>query len=109
MEWSKQRIFPVIEKAVSKYAKKLGIETSKISIKSQKNRWGSVSKDGTLNFNHSLIRAPQSILDYVVAHEICHLKVPNHSQSYWRLLHSIMPDYESRKEWLRINKELLAN
>ena len=63
----------------------------------------------TINFNQKLIRAPSKIVDYVTAHEVCHLKIPNHSQSYWKLLFSVMPDYEERKVWLRINKQYLLN
>lgn len=106
IEWSKKKAIPILKKSVKKYSKKIGVETGKLAIKNQKNRWGSLSKKGTINFNQNLIRAPPKIVDYVVAHEVCHLKIPNHSQAYWRLLGSIIPDYEERKEWLRINKSL---
>jgi len=109
VEWSKQKALPIIEKSAIQYSKKLGVKPLKISIKNQKNRWGSVAKNRTIHFNHTLIRAPKKILDYVIAHELCHLKIPDHSEPYWRLLDSIMPDYENRKEWLRINKDLLTN
>lgn len=107
--WSKEKALPLLEKSVKKYSKKIGVKYSKIIIKNQKNRWGSVSKNGTINFNQNLVRAPSKIVDYVVAHEVCHLKVPNHSFSYWRLLGIVMPDYEDRKEWLRINKQNILN
>ncbi len=109
LEWSKKKAHPLLEKSVKKYSKKIGINYSKILVKNQKNRWGSVSKNGTVNFNQNLIRAPSKIVDYVVAHEVCHLKIPNHSASYWRLLGSVMPDYEERKDWLRINKQNILN
>jgi len=108
-EWSKKKAFPLLEKSIKKYSKKIGVNYSKILVKNQKNRWGSVSKKGTLNFNQNLIRAPSKIVDYIVAHEVCHLKIPNHSTSYWRLLSSVMPDYKEKKEWLRINNNLLLN
>lgn len=95
-----------LEKSVKKYSKKIGVETIKISIKNQRNRWGSLSKKGTLNFNQNLIRAPSKIIDYVAAHEVCHMKIPNHSREYWRLLESVMPDYKERKDWLRVNRTL---
>ncbi len=109
VEWSKNKAFGIIMDSVLRYGKKLHIDTPKIYIKKQKNRWGSVNKNKTINFNYNLVCAPQAILDYVVVHELCHLLIPDHSQRYWRLLHSIMPDYENKKEWLRINKELLSN
>ena len=107
IEWSKKKALPLLEQSVKKYSKKIGVEYSKILVKKQKNRWGSVSKNGTINFNENLIRAPSIIVDYVVAHEVCHLKIPNHSQSFWKLLSSIMSDYDDKKEWLRLNKALL--
>ncbi|MCA9827559.1 MAG: M48 family metallopeptidase [Nitrosopumilus sp.] len=97
----------MFEKSVSKYSKKLGINIPEINIKSQKARWGSVTKSGKINLNQKLIRAPQKIIDYVAAHEICHIKIPNHSPAYWELLESITSDYRERKEWLRINKSIL--
>jgi predicted metal-dependent hydrolase len=109
LDWSKETSLPLLEKSVKKYSKKIGVEYGEILVKNQKNRWGSVSKKGTVNFNQKLIRAPPKIVDYVAAHEVCHLKIPNHSTSYWRLLKSIMPDYEERKVWLRINKQYLLN
>ena len=107
IEWSKKKAIPILTKSVKKYSKKIGVEPGKIAIKNQKNRWGSLSKKGTINFNQNLIRAPPKIVDYIAAHEVCHLKIPNHSQVYWRLLGSVMPDYKERKEWLRINRIIL--
>jgi|APSaa5957512535_1039671.scaffolds.fasta_scaffold05190_3 predicted metal-dependent hydrolase len=109
LEWSKKQALPLLEKSTKKYSKKIGVEYGKILIKNQKNRWGSVSKKGTINFNQNLIRAPSKIIDYVVAHEVCHLKIPNHSASYWRLLGTVMINYEERKKWLRINRNLLQS
>lgn len=107
LDWLKRKALPQLEKSVKKYAKKIGIIHSKILIKNQKNRWGSVSKNGTINFNQKLIRAPSKIVDYVAAHEVCHLRIPNHSPAYWKLLGSIMPDFNERKQWLRLNRSLL--
>ena len=110
LEWSKNKALPLLEKSVKKYTKKIKLDDyTKILVKNQKNRWGSVSKNGTINFNQNLIRAPSKIVDYVVAHEVCHLKIPNHSSDYWRLLKSVMPDYEEKKMWLRVNKQYILN
>jgi predicted metal-dependent hydrolase len=54
-----------------------------------------------LRFNWRIIMAPMAIVDYVVAHEVCHLKVHNHSNAFWKLLRKLMPDYEQRREQLR--------
>jgi len=103
LNWSKQKALPIFNKEVAKFSKKLKVPTEKTILKNHKGKWGSLSKNGTINLNQNLIRSPTKIIDYVVAHEVCHLLIPNHSAEYWNLLESIMPDYEIRKQWLRVN------
>lgn len=98
-----------LPKHVQKFTKKLGYSGNKIRSVSLHGKWGLVSKSGKITLNSCLIRAPESIIDYVAAHESCHLKIPNHSESFWNLLASIMPDYEEKKEWLRVNRRLVTN
>lgn len=101
--WLKLRASIILENRVSKYKKLVGVEPSKILIKDHKMRWGSATKKASINFNLNLLKAPMKIIDYVVVHELCHLKIYDHSTSFWMLIRSVMPDYESRKEWLRVN------
>lgn len=70
-------------------------------------RWGSCSKDGTLNFNWKIAMAPISIIDYVIAHELTHLHEHSHSDRFWKELGKIMPGYQKKKEWLKNNGMLL--
>ena len=84
------------------------MHTPKIHIKKQKNRWGSVTKKGTINFNQNLVKAPLKIIDYVVAHEVCHFKIPNHSEKYWIFLETLISDYQERKEWLEKNWKIIT-
>lgn len=107
--WIQNEARTQLPKHVQKFTKKLGCTRSKIKSASLHGKWGLVSKSGKITLNSCLIRAPESIIDYVAAHESCHLKIPNHSEDFWKLLASVMPDYEERKEWLRINRGLLTN
>ena len=69
----------------------------------QKTRWGSCSSEKNLNFNWKLILAPPEVLDYVVVHELCHLKEMNHSKAFWEEVGKVMPEYETHKLWLKEN------
>ena len=108
-QWLKSKSLPIFVKLCNSYSNKLKIKISKITVLEYTNRWGNVTSSGNLGFNPNLLRAPEYIIKYVVAHEVCHLFIQNHSRDFWNLLESIMPDYEERKEWLRVNRGLLTN
>ena len=92
-----------IPKRVSYYAKQIDVTYGKITIRNQKTRWGSCSSEKNLNFNWKLILAPPEVLDYVVVHELCHLKEMNHSKAFWDEVGKVMPEYETYKLWLKEN------
>ena len=105
--WLKLHAQRIIERKAVTYAKKIGVKYEKIIIKDHKERWGSVSKNKSININLSILCAPPKIIDYVIMHELCHLKIPDHSPKYWNLLYKMMPEYETHKEWLSVNWKLL--
>ena len=74
---------------------------AKIVIRDQKTRWGSCSSNKTLSFNYRLMLAPPQILDYVIVHELCHLKHMNHSPEFWTSVEAVLPDYKTRRKWLK--------
>jgi predicted metal-dependent hydrolase len=75
-------------------------ELPPITMRALSHRWGSTTKAGRITFNMDVIKLPPVLLDYVIAHELIHLKIPNHSPAYWRLLGRVMPDWEKRRERL---------
>jgi hypothetical protein len=75
-------------------------EPPPITIRALSHRWGSTTKAGRITFNVDVVKLPPVLLDYVIAHELVHLKIPNHSPAYWRLLGRVMPDWEKRRERL---------
>ena len=85
-----------------------GYRYGRVSVKSQKSRWGSCSRLGNLNFNWRLLLAPLAVLDYVVIHELCHLKEMNHGARFWQLVARACPDYAAQRRWLRQHGRELA-
>jgi predicted metal-dependent hydrolase len=77
-------------------APRLGVEQPHISIVNQSKRWGSCDAKGNIRLNWRVVMAPMTLLDYVIAHELCHLVERNHSRRFWRALEVLMPDFESR-------------
>jgi predicted metal-dependent hydrolase len=87
----------------------VGVSYRRIRIGGQRTLWGSCSARGTLSFNWRLVLAPPDVVDYVVVHELCHLRVPNHSRVFWTLLERHRPHWRQQRAWLREHgPELLA-
>lgn len=103
----KNEAVKIFEKKTNFYAKKIDVYPKKIKVKSFKKRWGSCSYKRELSYNWKLIMAPEKIIDYVIIHELCHLIHFNHSKEYWEKVCKILPNYKTRKEWLKINQYLL--
>jgi predicted metal-dependent hydrolase len=89
-----------VTEVAQREAPRLGVEYERIAIRDQRTRWGSCSTRGTLSFNWRLVLAPVEVLEYVVVHELCHLREPNHSRRFWALLESVRPGFRGEKDWL---------
>lgn len=98
-----QKALSVIPDKVKYYAEIMGVTYGRITIRNQKTRWGSCSSKGNLNFNCLLMLMPDRVLDYVVVHELCHLRQMNHSKKFWKEVERYMPDYPNYKKWLNEN------
>jgi predicted metal-dependent hydrolase len=89
------------------FSLKTGYVPATVSITNARQRWGSCTHKGGLNFSWRLIQAPPDIIDYVVVHELVHISQPDHSKQFWAKVQKILPDYKQRRKWLRENDQLL--
>lgn len=90
-----------IPERVAHFARIIGVDYGRITIRNQKTRWGSCSSKGNLNFNCLLMMTPPEVIDYVVVHELCHRKEMNHSKAFWNEVEKVMPDYKAYIKWLK--------
>jgi len=97
-----------LERRAWKLALKIGVKPSKVVVKNLKSRWGSAGKTGKITLNLALTRTPPRIIDYIIIHELCHLKIQGHSSRFWNLLEKYNENFDKHKNWLEINgKNLL--
>lgn len=90
-----------------KTAEKIGVKIASVTVKDTKSRWGSCSTKGNINYNWRIVLAPKKVIDYLVCHEVSHLKHPNHSTDFWSTVESLCPSYKDSRNWLKTHgKEL---
>lgn len=99
--WLQREAIQIFQARVPVYADELGVSVRKVSLSSAKTRWGSASADGSIRLHWRLIHFSRSVIDYVVAHELAHLREMNHSPRFWATVQSIFPEFESAKKALR--------
>lgn len=106
--WLAARARTDAEEYVACHGPTHGLIPSALRIKAQKRLWGSCTVKGAINLNWRLILAPPPVFEYVVVHELCHLRVRNHQAPFWRLVGEVLPGFEAPRRWLRANGHLLT-
>ena len=99
---NKQAVLSLAEDRVNYFNKIYKLKFNKIAIRRQKTRWGSCSSKGNLNYNYKILFLPEAITDYIIVHELCHLKEFNHSRKFWHLVAQAAPNYLEIKKELKI-------
>jgi predicted metal-dependent hydrolase len=102
-DFYRSKLRPRVIARASVYSARMGIEPTEIKVQELKNRWGSCSSSGVIHIHWKCAMLSLSVLDYVVAHELVHLKYPNHTPAFWRLLEKILPGHDEQKNWLKFN------
>jgi predicted metal-dependent hydrolase len=102
-DFLKKEARKTLEARTLEHAPKLGVKPSRITIRDTASRWGSCSSGRSLSFSWRLILAPDSVLNYVVAHEVAHLREMNHSARFWAHVRSLVADIDAPQDWLKSN------
>jgi predicted metal-dependent hydrolase len=103
VSWYKKKAQEYIHQRVDFFGRMLKFQYENIRITSAQSRWGSCSGDNHLAFSFRLIMAPPEIIDYVIVHELMHIKEKNHSPQFWKRVESVIPEYKKLKRWLKDN------
>ena len=106
--WYAQKAAEILPARVAGIAAILDYVPKKIRISDARRRWASCSTTGTLSFSWCLVLAPPEVIDYVIVHELVHIRQPDHSDRFWEKVKKAMPDYEQHRQWLRENECMLA-
>ncbi len=99
--WYRSQAEVRFKEKVKRYASVVGVEPTDVSVKCFQSRWGSCNIKGEIQFHWKVIMAPHRIVDYVVVHELCHLKHHDHSPAFWKSVERIVPDYAECRAWLK--------
>jgi predicted metal-dependent hydrolase len=93
----------IFTERVQAFAPLVGVKPGETSVKELGYHWASCGTGGALNFHWKTLMAPQTVIDYIVVHELCHLRYRDHSDAFWNEVDKVLPRYRERKEWLRVN------
>jgi len=108
IEWYREETRKITADLIQKYVQQYHFNLNQVRITSARTRWGSCSGKNNLNFTFRLSMAPLDVIDYVVLHELAHLKVRNHSKAFWHLVGEIKPGYVKNRRWLKEHGALLT-
>jgi predicted metal-dependent hydrolase len=103
IKWYKRKAREYFTERVDFYAQELNLRAKSFRVTSAKKRWGSCSEKDNLSFSFRLIMAPPHVIDYVVVHELMHIKEKSHSSRFWQLVESAMPQYKLYRRWFKDN------
>lgn len=105
--WYAQKAMEIFPARVAGFAAILDYRPKKIRVSDTRRRWASCSTSGTLSFCWRLVLAPPEVIDYVIVHELVHMRQPDHSPRFWEKVGKAMPSYKEHREWLRTHERML--
>ncbi|MFU8826367.1 MAG: M48 family metallopeptidase [Brevefilum sp.] len=106
--WYREETRQITRSLIQTYTQQYGFKVNQVRVTSARTRWGSCSGKGNLNFTYRLCMAPLNVVEYVVVHELVHLKVPNHSRVFWAEVARVNPTYQTSRAWLKQHGRFLT-
>lgn len=107
-DWYRQAALSELTARTQALAARLGLRHTGVRVRATRSKWGHCTSRGEIQYNWQILLAPASVVDYLVAHEVCHLRHPNHSRAFWELVGSVCPDYRRQRDWLKTNGRCLV-
>jgi predicted metal-dependent hydrolase len=107
-QWLRSRATAYLQQRTSRMSADLGFRYNRIYIRGQRTLWGSCSGKGNISLNWKLIMFPPYIIDYVIIHELAHLKVMNHSKAFWNIVAALCPQWRTHRKWLKHHEGYLG-
>ena len=104
-EWLRNKAAEVLPIKTKEWAEKIGVEYNRVVLKDQRTLWASCSSQKNINYSYRIVKMPPVVQDYLVIHELCHLKFMNHGEEYWSLVGQFSPDYKQHRRWLNEHKD----
>ena len=105
--WYKERALVLLSDKTLHLAGRLGLVCRQVKVRATRSKWGHCTSRGVIQYNWQILLAPEPVVDYLVAHEVSHLRHPNHSPAFWALVAQLCPDYRRQRDWLKARGRLL--
>jgi predicted metal-dependent hydrolase len=106
--WYQQQALVLLTDKTTRLATTMGLQHTGVSTRATRTKWGHCTSRGAIQYNWQIILAPEPIVDYLVAHEVSHLRHHNHSRAFWQLVESVCPDYVHCRAWLKAHGQQLV-
>ena len=107
VQWLKQNALRILQNVTAQKAREMGVSCKAVKINSARSKWGCCTYDNEIRYSFRLLYAPKEVIEYVVVHELSHVRHKNHSQAFWREVQKYAPDYKARRQWLKDNRVLM--
>lgn len=100
-DWYRQYALELLSARTQQLCRRLALHCREVRVRSTRSKWGHCTSDGRIQYNWQIVLAPEGAVDYLVAHEVCHLRHPHHGPAFWRQVAGVCPDYQYWRQWLR--------